>query len=75
MKLLPFNIVVENRVNVEESKRHTIIEVRTLLPHQAKEVEQWSWHKFKKEKWIVFLDCKTSEIEMRQLEKKKKRPK
>ena len=75
MKLLPFDLNIETRVAVEESKQHMIIESRTLLPHQAKEVEQWNWSKLKNEKWIVFLDCKSGKIKMRQLEKRKKNKK
>jgi len=39
-----------------------VYDLRTFLPHQIKEVEQWSHRKMKNEKWLVQLDCKTGKL-------------
>lgn len=58
---------VEAQAKVLKSRVENIIEIRNLLPHQGKEVEQWSWRRLKNEKWIVFLDCKNNKIKMRKI--------
>jgi hypothetical protein len=58
---------VETQAKVLKSRVENIIEIRNLLPHQGKEVEQWSWRRLKNEKWIVFLDCKNNKIKMRKI--------
>ena len=58
---------VEAEARVRISTVKNIIDIRNLLPHQGKEVEQWSWRKLKNEKWIVFLDCKNNKIKMRKI--------
>jgi hypothetical protein len=52
----------QGEVSYNKLERKAILDVRTFLPHQPKEVEEWSWRKMKNEKWIVFLDCKTMKL-------------
>lgn len=51
-------------LDIKKIEHKYVLDVRTLEPHKAKEVEEWSWRKMKNEKWIVFLDCKTRKVRM-----------
>jgi hypothetical protein len=57
----------EAQIGVQITRATTVIDKRNLPPHQGKELEQWSWRKFRNEKWIVFLDCKNNKIKMRKV--------
>ena len=49
-------------LSAQRLEQKSIIDVRTFLPHQIKEIEEWSWRKMKNEKWCVQLDCVTGRL-------------
>ena len=54
------NVNVESPIRKIEQKN--ILDLRTFVPHQVKEVEEWSWRKAKNEKWFVMVDCVTGKL-------------
>jgi hypothetical protein len=49
-------------LSAQRLEQKSIIDLRTFLPHQIKEIEEWSWRKMKNEKWCVHLDCVTGKF-------------
>jgi hypothetical protein len=43
-------------------KEISIEDPRLFKPHDVKETDEWSWRRFKYEKWYVVLDCKTGHL-------------
>jgi len=58
---------IGTQANVQRIHDTQVIDIRNFSPHQAKEVELWSWKRLRNEKWIVFIDCKNNRIKMRKV--------
>jgi len=56
------DITINPESPIKKIEEKIIIDIRTFLPHQIKESEEWNWRKMKNEKWFVQLDCHTGKL-------------
>jgi len=56
------DITINTESPIRKIEQKTILDVRTFIPHQIKEVEEWTWKKLRNEKWFVTIDCETGKL-------------